>query len=170
MRWNLLAFLCVIGFPHPRLSSAWPYNHFNSYYLNKGNNWPPQRSVLKLAIAVQTLSRTPLRTRGILSWKQPMRTTQCEGKSVFCNARWWGGSEKLMGWGVGLETQLGIWLEILEELMRYSPGQEAGQRQFGSPSLRIIATQRKWMDAGRLASLSCLLCNHVREKQPLICL
>lgn len=48
-----------------------------------------------------------------------------------------------MGWGVGLETQLGIWLEILEELTRYWPGQEAGQRQFGSSSLGIIATQRK---------------------------
>ena len=69
-----------------------------------------------------------------------------------------------------METRLGIWLELLEELTRYWPGQEAGQRQFGSSSLGIPTAQRKCMNAGRLAPLSCLFCNHVREKQPITCL
>lgn len=71
-----------------------------------------------------------------------MRTTQCEAESVSAMP---GGEEgqKDKGLGAGLGAQLGIWLELLGGLTRDWPGQEAGQRPFGSPSLRIIATPRR---------------------------
>ena len=68
---------------------------------------------------------------------------------------------KNKGLRAGLEAQLGIWLELLDW-----QGQEAGQRAFGSSSLGITATMRKWMNTGRLAPFLACSAATLGEKGP----